>query len=1015
MVVKDIGQIAVTPHAPGPVGLAAGTVEALEAELRAEIKGEVRFDPGSRALYATDGSNYRQVPIGVTCPKGAADVEAIVAACRRHGAPVLSRGGGTSLAGQCCNVAVIMDFSKYMNAVLEIDPERKLGRVQPGTVLDTLRDAAEKYRLTFGPDPATHNHCTLGGMVGNNSCGIHAQMAGRTADNIHELEILTYDGFRMRVGKTSNDELASIIRQGGRRGSIYAALKALRDRYADKIRERFPRIPRRVSGYNLDELLPENGFHVARALVGTEGTCVTVLEVVANLVYSPPKRVLLVLGYPDVYSAGDHVPEVVAAGPIGCEGLDDRLIHYYKKKGEHVDDTAKLPPGGGWLLVQFGGDTMDQATDQARSLMDRLKNRPDAPSMKLYDDPKEEASLWEVRESSLGATAWVPGEPATWPGWEDSAVPPDRLGDYLRDLRKLFDKHGYHPSVYGHFGQGCIHCRVEFDLRTAAGLDNYRSFMDEASSLVVRYGGSLSGEHGDGQSRAEFLPKMFGEEIVQAFREFKAIWDPDWKMNPGKVVDPYRITENLRLGTSYNPPQLKTHFQFPEDKGSFAHAALRCVGVGKCRREGGGTMCPSYMVTHEEEHSTRGRARLLFEMLEGDPLEHGWREDAVREALDLCLACKGCKSDCPVNVDMATYKAEFYSHYYEGRLRPRHAYSMGLIYWWARLASLAPRAANFAAHAPVLGRVAKFVGGIAPERTIPRFADETFTAWFRRRPRVNQGAPPVLLWPDTFNNYFHPQVAKAAVDVLENAGFEVTIPERSLCCGRPLYDFGMLTTAKRLLRQILSDLSPQIQAGVPLVGLEPSCLAVFRDEMMGLFPNDWNAKRLHRQTFTISEFLQKDGVANSIPKFSRKLLVHGHCHHKAVMTMQAEEQMYKQLGSDYRVLESGCCGMAGSFGFEEGHYQVSAACGERVLLPEVRNADRDTIVVADGFSCREQISQMTRRKSRHTAEVLRMAIHGGTEPPLDAGRPARAAWATASIGALAGVAAGMLFGRLLQR
>ena len=990
-------------------------MDALEAELRAEIEGEVRFDPGSRALYATDGSNYRQVPIGVTCPKSAADVEAIVAACRRHGAPVLSRGGGTSLAGQCCNVAVVMDFSRHMNAVLEIDAERKLGRVQPGAVLDNLRDAAEKYRLTFGPDPATHNHCTLGGMVGNNSCGIHAQMAGRTADNIHELEILTYDGLRMRVGKTSDEELASIIREGGRRGSIYAALKSLRDRYADKIRARFPRIPRRVSGYNLDELLPENGFHVARALVGTEGTCVTVLEVVGNLVYSPPKRVLLVLGYPDVYSAGDHIPEVVAAGPIGCEGLDDRLIHYYKKKGEHVDDTAKLPPGGGWLLVQFGADTMDQADDRARSLMDKLKNRPDAPAMKLYDDPKEEASLWEVRESSLGATAWVPGEPATWPGWEDSAVPPDRLGDYLRDLRKLFDKHGYHPSVYGHFGQGCIHCRVEFDLRTAAGLDKYRSFMDAASSLVVRYGGSLSGEHGDGQARAEFLPKMFGEEIVQAFREFKGIWDPDGKMNPGKVVDPYRITDNLRLGTNYNPPQVKTHFQFPEDKGSFAHAALRCVGVGKCRREGGGTMCPSYMVTHEEEHCTRGRARLLFEMLEGDPLEHGWRENAVRDALDLCLACKGCKSDCPVNVDMATYKAEFYSHYYERRLRPRHAYSMGLIYWWARLASLAPRAVNFAAHAPVLSSVAKAIGGIAPERTIPSFADETFTAWFRRRPRVNAGAPPVLLWPDTFNNYFHPHVAKAAVDVLEHAGFEVTIPERSLCCGRPLYDFGMLTTAKKLLRQILSNLSPQIQAGVPLVGLEPSCLAVFRDEMMGLFPNDWNAKRLHRQAFTLSEFLQNDGAAASIPKFSRNLLVHGHCHHKAVMTMEAEERMYNELGSDYRVLESGCCGMAGSFGFEEGHYGVSTACGERVLLPEVRSASRETIIVTDGFSCREQISQLTQRKPRHTAEVLQMAIHGGKEPPLDAGRPARAVWATASIGALAGMAAGMLFGRLLQR
>jgi FAD/FMN-containing dehydrogenase/Fe-S oxidoreductase len=864
LLIEVINQARVASHPPSAVSLPAGTIIALESELRATIQGEVRFDSGSRALYATDGSNYRQVPIGVTCPRNAADVEAIVTACRRYGAPVLSRGGGTSLAGQCCNVAVVMDFSKYMYEVLEIDPDRRLGRVQPGAVLDSLRNAAEVYHLTFGPDPATHNHCTLGGMVGNNSCGIHAQMAGRTADNIHELEILTYDGCRMRVGRTTEAELESIIQQGGRRGEIYAALKSLRDRYADRIRERFPRIPRRVSGYNLDQLLPENGLHVARALVGTEGTCVTVLEVVGNLVYSPPKRTLLVLGYPDIYTAGDHIPEIIAANPIGCEGIDNRLIHYYRKKGEMVKNTTKLPEGGGWLLVQFGGDTTQEADDQAHALMDRLKKTPNPPTMKLFDNPAEEQRLWEVRESSLGATAWVPGEPATWPGWEDSAVPPERVGDYLRDLRALFSKHGYHPSVYGHLGQGCIHCRVEFDMRTAEGLDNYRSFMDEATSLVVSYGGSLSGEHGDGQARAQFLPKMFGEELVQAFREFKAIWDPEWKMNPGKVVDPYGITDNLRLGTDYRPPELQTHFQYPDDQGSFAHAALRCVGVGKCRREEGGTMCPSYMVTREEEHSTRGRARLLFEMLQGDPLTQGWKSNAVLHALDLCLACKGCKGDCPVNVDMATYKAEFFSHYYKRRLRPRHAYSMGLIYWWARLASYAPGVVNFLTHTPVLSNIAKGAGGIAQERSVPRFADETFTAWFRRRPIVNEGATKLLLWPDTFNNYFHPPVARAAVEVLEHAGFQVTIPERSLCCGRPLYDFGMLTTAKGLLKEILSELSPQIEAGMPLVGLEPSCLAVFRDKMINLFPNDWNAKRLYRQSYTISEFIEKHGCSATI-------------------------------------------------------------------------------------------------------------------------------------------------------
>jgi FAD/FMN-containing dehydrogenase/Fe-S oxidoreductase len=1005
--------------APAPAQFSQAAVRALEAELRASIQGEVRFDDGSRALYATDGSNYRQVPIGVTCPRSPDDVERIVASCRRYGAPLLSRGGGTSLAGQCCNVAVIMDFSKYMHEVLDIDPQARLGRVQPGCVLDALRDAAEKYHLTFGPDPATHNHCTLGGMVGNNSCGIHAQMAGRTADNIHELEILTYDGLRMRVGRTRDEELDAIVRNGGRRGEIYAALKKLRDRYADRIRERFPKIPRRVSGYNLDELLPENGFHVARALVGTEGTCVTILEVTANLVDSPPARSLLVLGYPDIYCAGDHIAEIVAMKPIGCEGIDDRLIHYYKVKGEHLRDTAQLPEGDGWLLVEFGGANKQESDGRARELMEKLKHGPNPPTMKLYDNPAHEKRIWEVRESALGATAWIPGEPATWPGFEDSACPPERVGDYLRDLRKLFSKYGYHPALYGHLGQGCIHCRVEFGMRTKEGLEKFRSFMNEGADLVVSYGGSISGEHGDGQARAELLPKMFGQDLVEAFREFKRIWDPEWKMNPGKVVDPYGITENLRLGTSYDPPQVETHFQFPEDHGNFAHATLRCVGVGKCRREEGGTMCPSYMVTREEKDSTRGRSRLLFEMLRGDPLTGGWNSEPVREALDLCLACKGCKGDCPVNVDMATYKAEFYSHYYEHRMRPRHAYAMGLIYWWARIASRAPRLVNFLAHAPGLAQIAKAAGGIARQRTIPRFAPRTFTSWFRERDVVNEGAPQVLLWPDTFNNHFHPRVAKAAVEVLEHAGFQVTIPPQSLCCGRPLYDFGMLDLAERLLDQTLSVLSPQIQAGVPLIGLEPSCLAVFRDEMTNLRPHDWNAKRLRQQAFTISEFLEQHAKDAAIPRLRRKAVVHGHCHHKAVMTMKAEEKMYQAMGLDFEVLDSGCCGMAGSFGFEKEHYAISIACGERVLLPAVREAEAGTVVIADGFSCREQISQTTHRKARHTAEVLRMAIRGdeeSAEPPGETRRE-RGGSPAAAVAVAAGalIAAGLFAWRLWRK
>ncbi len=956
-------------------------VEALAAALRHTVRGEVRFDDGSRALYATDASNYRQTPLGVVIPRDVEDVATTVAACRRFGAPLLSRGGGTSLAGQCCNVAVVIDFSKYMHQVLEVDQEQRTARVQPGCVLDDLRAAAERYHLTFGPDPATHNHCTLGGMIGNNSCGVHSVMAGRTADNVHELDILTYDGLRMRVGPTSEGDFAAIIRGGGRRADIYRRLKALIERVGGLVRERYPRIPRRVSGYNLDELLPENGFNVARALVGTEGTCVVVLEALLQLVHSPPHRNLLVLGYPDIYQAGAHVGAVMAHGPTGCEGIDDGLVGDMKTKGMHPGAAQFLPPGKGWLLVEFGGETREEADDKARRLMDALKRAPDPPSMKLYDDPDDVHLVWEIRESGLGATAFVPGMSPTWPGWEDAAVPPEHEGEYLRRFRALLDRHGYRADLYGHFGQGCIHTRIDFDLVSADGVRRYRSFIDDAADLVVSMGGSLSGEHGDGQARGELLVKMFGPELVDAFAEFKAIWDPTNQMNPHKVVTPYRATEHLRLGAGYNPPETQTHFHYQDDKGSFANATMRCVGVGKCRRKEGGTMCPSFMVTREEMHSTRGRARLLFEMLQGQSIDGGWRDERVREALDLCLACKGCKGDCPVNVDMATYKAEFLSHYYAGRLRPMPAYAMGLIHWWARLAAPVPRLANALAHAPLLGTLAKRLGGLAMEREIPHFAPESFQRWMRRRPRRNRGRPQVLLWPDTFNNHFLPHTARAAVGVLEAAGFEVVVPQQALCCGRPLYDYGMLDTARGLLERTLRTLRPQIAAGIPVVALEPSCGAVFRDELVNLLPHNRDAQRLKDQTFLFSEFLERHAPEFRPPPLRRQALVHGHCHHRAVMKLDSERAVLDKLGLDYRILDSGCCGMAGSFGFEQKHYDISMQVGERVLLPAVRRAPAETLIIADGFSCREQIRSATDRQGLHVAEVMRLALGERHEGP----------------------------------
>ncbi|HEY2853780.1 MAG TPA: FAD-binding and (Fe-S)-binding domain-containing protein [Gemmatimonadaceae bacterium] len=950
----------------------------LANQLARNIRGDVRFSDGDRALYSTDASNYRQIPIGVVLPRDADDVVAAVAVCREFNAPIVSRGGGTDLAGSSCNAAVVLDMSKYLNRVLDIDWDAKVARVQPGTVLDDLRSAAEQRHLTFGPDPATHNRNTLGGMIGNNSCGMHAQMAGKVEENTVSLEVLTYDGTRLWVGPTPEQELRAIIAGGGRRGEIYDKLKTIRDRYAGRIRERFPHIPRLVSGYPLHQLLPEHGFNVARALVGTESTCVTVLEAKLRLVHSPPARTLVVLGFGDIFTAADHVAFCNTHCPIALEGIDSSMFTYMHDKGMSTAGRAVFPEGKAWLIVEFGGESEDEADAHARELIDAFRHTEAAPSSKVFDDPKEEHLLWEIRESGLGATSKIPNDPDFYPGWEDSAVAPEDVGRYLRDLQKLFDKYGYTASLYGHFGQGCVHCSIDFDLYTAPGIARWKEFLNEAAHLVTSFGGSLSGEHGDGQARGSLLPIMFGDDLVQAFREFKSAWDPRGKMNPGKVVDAYPVDENLRWGTEYHPWEPETHFAFTSDNGSFAHAANRCVGTGKCRKHNAGTMCPSYMATRDEMHSTRGRSRLLFEMLEGNPLRQGWRDETVKEALDLCLACKGCRAECPVNVDMATYKAEFLSHYYAGRRRPLGAYTFGLMYWWARAAAHAPRIANFVTQTRGLRSIVKRIGNIAPERSVPKFATRTFRHSFARRPSRDSNAPEVMLWPDTWNNHFHPETALAAVDVLEAAGFRVSIPRVALCCGRPLYDFGMLHLARKLLLQILNALRHEIRAGTCIVGLEPSCVSVFRDELTNLIPNDDDAKRLSKQTYLLSEFLAQKAPHFAVPPLHRKGIVHGHCHHKSVLGFGDEETLIAKTGLDFTILDSGCCGMAGAFGFEKGmHYDVSIACGERVLLPRVRAAEEGTIILADGFSCREQIRQTTGRRALHVAEVVKMALDDG--------------------------------------
>jgi FAD/FMN-containing dehydrogenase len=797
-----VTRLPVLPLPPSSHGKPVDTFEHaadLERALAAAVRGDVRFDRGSRALYASDASNYRQIPIGVVAPRDADDVAAAINVCAQFDAPILPRGAGTSLAGQSCNVAVVVDFTKYMNRIVELNAEARYARVQPGVVLDTLRDRAERHKITFGPDPSTHSRCTLGGMIGNNSCGTHSLLAGKTVDNVEELTVLLYDGTVMTVGATTQEELASIAGGAGTRAHVYRALRTLRDRYQAAIRSEFPDIPRRVSGYNLEQLLPENGFHVARALVGSEGTCALVLEAKVTLIESPQFRSLVGLGYADTFAAADHVMEILPFKPIGLEGFEGAMIDGLKRRGApNLElmplDSARGRPNRGYLLVEFGGDSAAEAQATADALVEHLARVPGAPTARLYT-AAEARAVWKIRESGPRAASNAPGQPPRWEGWDDSAVAPERLGAYLRELRALLNEFQYDAAYYGHFGHGCIHMQTSFDLQSESGIRKYADFIDRAADLVVRHGGSISGEHGDGQARGALLPKMFGPDLMDAFRQFKRVWDPRGRMNPGKLIDAYPPTENLRLGADFQPATPATHFAFPDDEGSFAKASMRCIGLGECRKDLAGTMCPSYMVTREEEHSTRGRARMLWEMLQGEAIRDGWRDEHVKQSLDLCLSCKACKSECPTNVDIATYRAEFLSHYYEDRPRPFHAHVFGRIDQWAKRGSALPIVANLASSLPGL----RAMFGVASGPALPKLAGQSFVKWARRAglPTLDRGVRlqsdrAVILFTDTFNNYFTPRTLKSALSVLRGANCDVVIPGGHLCCGRPLYDFGFL-------------------------------------------------------------------------------------------------------------------------------------------------------------------------------------------------------------------------------
>ncbi|KOV60666.1 dimethylmenaquinone methyltransferase [Streptomyces sp. NRRL WC-3618] len=928
----------------------------LEAELRGAVRGEVGFDAMSRALTTMDASNYRRVPLGVVAPRDADDVAAALAVCRAHGVPVVARGGGTSIAGQATGTGVVLDFTRHMNHLLSLNHEEQTAVVQPGLVLDRLQEAAAPHGLRFGPDPSTHGRCTLGGMIGNNSCGAHSVAWGTTADSVRELTVLRARGDRLRLGRDW---------AGAPEG-----LRQLAEGELARLRTGFPDLPRRISGYALDALLPEKGADVARSFCGSEGTLGIVTEAVVRLVEAPRARALAVLAYADEGAAAEAAAGLLPYGPLTVEGMAADLVR----------TATDLPRGGAWLFVETGGDE----AAQARARADAIVRAADVMDALVVSDPAGQRALWRIREDASGTATRMPDGTEAWPGWEDCAVPPARLGAYLRDFRRLLGDHGLRGTPYGHFGDGCIHVRIDFDLLTAPGVARFRRFSEELAELVVSHGGSLSGEHGDGQARAELLPKMYAPEMIALFERAKALWDPDDLLNPGMLVRPARLDENLRFAVLPRKP-VPVAFGYPADGGDFSAAVSRCVGVAKCRTPaagsggGGGSevMCPSFRVTGEEAHSTRGRARLLHEMLAGEVITDGWRSEEVRDALDLCLSCKGCRSDCPVEVDMATYKAEFLHHHWSGRLRPAAHYAMGWLPVWlgAVARTRTARLVNSLARVRVLAAMAKRLGGIAPEREIPAVAGEAFSRWWGRRKAAGDsgGGPAVVLWPDTFTEHLTPSVGQAAVRVLEAAGLAVTLPPRArgtrVCCGLTYVSTGQLGRARAVLRRTLDIMEPVLDVGTPVTVLEPSCAAALRADLPELLHDDPRARRLADAVLTFAETLDHHAPDWTPPRVDRPATGQTHCHQHAVLGDTADRRLREAAGLTGDLV-GGCCGLAGNFGFEKGHQEVSTACAEERLLPAVREAAEGTVVLADGFSCRTQLRQLAGVRGRHLAEVL---------------------------------------------
>jgi len=955
----------------GKVAVTTDTTPALDrlvAGLARAAPGlRVETGPGATGLYAYDASNYRVPPRAVVFPRGTGDVCAVLRVCRETGVPVTARGGGTSMAGNAVGPGVVLDFSRYMNRILDIDPVAGIARVQAGAVLDTLQRATASHGLSFGPDPSSHSRCTLGGMVGNDACGNRSVRHGRTSSHIEALEIVTADGVRAVADHTGLHAVDPADTE--RVARLEADVRRLVADDLAPIRTELGRIPRQVSGYQLHHLLPERGFDMARALVGTEGTCAVVTAVTVRLVATAPASALLTLGYDDVVAAAEDVPEILRWNPTAVEGMDEAIVATMRAR-RGPDSVTGLPEGRAWLYVELDGE--DEATVDARAaeLLDVLRARGRTTGGRVVESAAERRSLWRVREDGAGLAARLVDGGESWPGWEDAAVAPEDLASYLRDFRKLLASHGLTGVLYGHFGAGCVHVRIDFDLATDTGRTGTRRFLSEAAALVVEHGGTLSGEHGDGRARGELLEVMYSHRMIRTFAAFKHVFDPEALLNPGVIVAPARLDADLALHTPADVLPVETLFSFPHDEDGFAGAVRRCVGVGRCRADTGGVMCPSYRATGEESDSTRGRARLLQEMVRGKTVRDGWRSTEVRDALDLCLSCKACSSDCPVGVDMATYKAEFLHRHYQGRLRPRSHYSLGWLPLTSALAAHVARPLNALLRTPV-GRLLARLGGVTTKRRIPPFASRRARRVALRAARRSEPAK-TLLFVDSFTRAFRPEVAAAASRVLADAGLPSAV-EDGLCCGLTWVSTGQLAVARRIMARTVARLDNGDER--PIVVAEPSCAAALRRDVPELLDTEAArrvAARVHTLTGALTDLAAPDWTPPGLPA---EVVLQTHCHEYATFKGRHPRDLLRRLGVREVDEAEGCCGLAGNFGFEEQHYDTSMAVADLALTPRLDAIDRDTptVVVADGFSCATQIDHLAGDRgvrALHLAELL---------------------------------------------